>query len=180
MQEPRRRAFEKILPRAEACQALARLTAEVPQGRLVLGGETIPVGEDTSIKVSLKPRDGAWRLTVRLKDPAPAPDGPSPALASLRDKPRYKDLKKRMRRSFKAVETALAAGRTPETDALAAFVADSRLMTTYPGRGDPDYPAYDAAVERLEAAAAGGDLPAMTQAVAALRRLKKECHSRYA
>jgi len=179
MQGSHRRAFAKILPRAEARSALARLTAEAAQGRLRLDGDTIPLSEATSIKVSLKPYGDAWRLSVRLKEPEPA-EASGEARPSSRDKPRYKDLKKRMRQTFKAVETAVAAGRAPEADVVAAFVADSRVMTTYPGRGDPDYPAYNAAVDRLEVAVASGDLPAMALAVAALRRLKKECHSRYA
>lgn len=180
MQAPRKRAFEKILSRVAARQALAQLTAEVEQGRLVLGEDSIELGETTSVKVSLKPHGDAWLLSVRLKD-APSDDAaggesvrPSP------DAPRYKDLKKRMQRTFKILCAEVAAGRIPEAQALAAFTADSRRMTTYPGKGDAFYPAYEAAVGDLEAAAASGDLAALTQSVAALRRLKKECHSRHA
>ena len=53
-------------------------------------------------------------------------------------------------------------------------------MTSYPGKGDAFYPAYDAEVDRLEAAAQAGDVEAATASVAALDRMKKECHSRHA
>ena len=93
---------------------------------------------------------------------------------------RYKDLKKRMKQTFKHIGLALAAGQAPDAGVLADFIADSRRMTTYPGQGDAFYPAYNAAVDRLEAAATSGDLAAMTKTVAALGRMKKECHSRHA
>lgn len=95
-------------------------------------------------------------------------------------RPRYKGLKKRMKHFFKALVVSLRAGQAPDRDVVAAFIADSRLMTSFPGKGDAFYPAYDAEVDRLEEAAAAGDIAAMTASVAALDRMKKECHSRHA
>lgn len=181
MQESRKRVFETVLPRAEIGQALARLTAGADQGRLVIAGETIPFDDVASLKVSLKPHGDAWRLLVRLKDAGPIESADAPVSGTAESgRPRYKDLKKRMKRTFAALEAAAAAGTSPSADVLASFVADSRLMTTYSGKGDPDYPAYDAAVTQLEAVCAAGDPARLAEAVATLRRLKKECHNRYA
>lgn len=106
--------------------------------------------------------------------------------------PKYKPLKKRMKSVFKGVAAALAAGALPIQADLDLFVADSRLMCQYPGKGDEFYPAYLEAVDRLIALVeeAKSQTPgtedyaqAVTQALLAanaLNQLKKDCHSRHA
>lgn len=113
---------------------------------------------------------------------APGGDEADDAMAreDLRSgRPGYKSLKKRMKKSFKLLGAALAAGNAPPSGALAAFQADAALMTTYPGRGDPFYPAFDQEMARFGRAAAAGDIPAMAASHAELARLKKQCHDRY-
>lgn len=195
----RKRKFEMVLPRIEALQALADLTAQAADGRLVVAGETVELADCSSLKITIKNLGASSLLKVSLKFPAvglgalPLPtageeDGTieateAEAAAETVDaggKPRYKSLKKRMKHTFKAIVLALRAGAAPDAASLGSFIADSRLMTSYPGKGDAFYPAYDAEVDRLEAAAASGDLDAMTASVAALDRMKKECHSRHA
>ncbi|MEA4858106.1 MAG: GAK system XXXCH domain-containing protein [Solidesulfovibrio sp.] len=199
MSASRKRKFEMVLPRVEALRALTELTARAAEGALVVGGEAVALKDFTSLKIGIKDLGASCLLKVSLKYPALGVAAlPSPASVDAEegrrehvadhapepmdegDKPRYKGLKKRMKHFFKAIVTSLRAGTAPDADVLAAFVADSRLMTGYPGRGDAFYPAYDAEVDRLEAAAAAGDLDAMTASVAALDRMKKECHSRHA
>ncbi len=199
MSGSRKRKFEMVLPRVEAMQALADLTAQAAQGNLVINGETVPLEDFTSLKIGIKHFGASSMLKVSLKYPAvglaalPTPSGMDAEDAALEHpheglpesvdangKPRYKSLKKRMKHFFKTIVISLRAGQAPAADVLAAFIADSRMMTSYPGKGDEFYPAYDAEVDRLEAAAAAGDLEAMTASVAALDRMKKECHSRHA
>ncbi len=199
----RKRKFELVLPRVEALEALTRLTGPVPQGNLVIGEETVPLEDFTSLKVTLKNFGASSLLKVRLKYPAlgvaalpsqaamEAEDAAVEAAAAARPaepeaepeeagKPRYKGLKKRMRHTFKAVLAALGAGMAPDMALLDEFIADCRLMTSFPGKGDAFYPAFDAEVDRLKAAALAGDMEAMIAAAAALDRMKKECHSRHA
>lgn len=201
MHGSRKRKFELVLPRVEALAALADLTAQAASGVLVIGGQDIALENCTSLKIGIKHLGASSLLKVSLKFPAlglaalPTPaaidsettagedapeaagglESPDPA-----GKPKYKSLKKRMKNTFKGLVLALRAGQAPNAGPLAAFIADSRLMTAYPGKGDAFYPAYDAEIDRLEAAAAAGDLAAMTDSVAALDRMKKECHSRHA
>lgn len=204
MHGSRKRKFELVLPRVEALAALADLTAQAASGVLVIGGQDIALENCTSLKIGIKHLGASSLLKVSLKFPAlglaalptpaaidsetaagdEAPETPdaaggleSPGPAG---KPKYKSLKKRMKNTFKGLVLALRAGQVPGAGPLAAFIADSRLMTAYPGKGDAFYPAYDAEIDRLEAAAAAGDLAAMTDSVAALDRMKKECHSRHA
>ncbi|MHC1713521.1 MAG: GAK system XXXCH domain-containing protein [Solidesulfovibrio sp.] len=199
MHGSRKRKFELVLPRVEALKALADCTAQAASGNLVIDGQVIPLSDFTSLKIGIKHFGASSMLKVSLKYPALGPDAlPSPAGVDADDtareaalagspetmepagKPRYKSLKKRMKHSFKGLVVALRAGQSPEAADLASFIADSRLMTSYPGKGDAFYPAYDAEVDRLELAAAAGDIAAMTDSVAALDRMKKECHSRHA
>ena len=199
MSGSRKRKFELVLPRVEALTTLADLTAQAAQGNLVINGEVVPLEDFTSLKIAIKHLGASTLLKVSLKYPAlglaalPTPAGvdaedaareaamaDAPEVVETDGKPKYKGLKKRMKQFFKAIVTALRAGLPPDADIVAAFIADSRLMTSYPGKGDAFYPAYDAEVERLEAAAAAGDVEAMTASVAALDRMKKECHSRHA
>lgn len=199
MSSSRKRKFEMVLPRVEALQALTELTAQAAAGNLVIGGEVVPLEDFTSLKIAIKHLGASSLLKVSLKYPAlglaalptpaavdaeEAPESPvvesGPEAVDESGKPKYKGLKKRMKHFFKAIVTALRAGVAPDADILAAFIADSRLMTSYPGKGDAFYPAYDAEVDRLEAAGRDGDLEAMTASVAALDRMKKECHSRHA
>jgi XXXCH domain-containing protein len=200
MDGSRKRKFELVLPRVEALRTLAELTARAAEGALVIGGETIPVTDCSSLKIGIKHFGASSMLKVALKYPAlglealprpepdstdspgetPSADGDDAGRLEKSGLPRYKGLKKRMKHTFKAIVMALQAGLAPEAQITAAFIADSRLMTRYPGRGDAFYPAYDAEVDQFEAAAAAGDIGAMTDSVAALGRMKKECHSRHA
>lgn len=179
MSGSRKHGLEMILSREAVPEALARLTAEAPQGRLVLGADSLPLDDWTELKLRVKTLGTSCLVSVRLKQAGPvepAAGRSNKAAGTVR----YKDLKKRMKQTFKHIGLALAAGQAPEAGVLADFIADSRRMTAYPGKGDAFYPAYNAAVDRLEAAAASGDLAAMAESVAALGRMKKECHSRHA
>lgn len=186
MPDPHKRTLELVLPAEAVGETLARLTAEAPHGRLVLGEQTLSLDRWARIKVRCKRLGDSCQLTVRVKTAEPGetsggvPAAPLDAGPASGGRERYKDLKKRMKETFKMLRTSLAAGQPPHPDILAAFVADSRRMTAYPGKGDAFYPAYAAEVSRLEAAAAAGDLSAMTSSAAELARMKKECHSRHA
>lgn len=181
MSGSRKIGLETVLPREAVPETLARLTAEAPQGRLVLGEGSLPLDDWTEVKVSVKALGASCLVAVRVKQAGPSSTVSAGHTAKAeRGAVRYKDLKKRMKQTFKHIGLALAAGQVPDVGVLADFIADSRRMTTYPGKGDALYPAYNAAVDRLEAAAASGDLAAMTETVAALGRMKKECHSRHA
>jgi XXXCH domain-containing protein len=84
-----------------------------------------------------------------------------------------------MDKDFKALVKAAEAGAVPAAGQVAPFVADSRLMCTYPGKGDEFYSAFLAAVDAFEAAVASSDAAAFAEAVGGLARLKKDCHAKY-
>lgn len=180
MHESRHRKYRVELPRAEAFRALAEMTAGAASGVLSIGGHSVLLGDCESLRIRLRHRGDTSVLKLRVSCPSGRPDSGADVSLEAEGKPRYKALKRRMKHVFKRLAGALGAGEPPDSSLIAAFVADSRHMVAYPGRGDPCYPDFSAAVDRLEAAAATGDVAAMTEAVAALDRMKKECHSRHA
>jgi len=93
--------------------------------------------------------------------------------------PRYKRLKKRMRTSFKVIFKALHQHSLPPDDAVKDFISDSRLMTKYPGKGDPMYAEYDKLTDILEEAWQNKDLQKFHEAIDALNHMKSECHHKY-
>ncbi|GFM37846.1 GAK system XXXCH domain-containing protein [Desulfovibrio psychrotolerans] len=134
-------------------------------------------------KMKLSVKDEFGQVSVKIKFRSDLGDLEAPDCACggtlPGGMPSYKSLKKRMRSSFKSVYQAVHAGRLPSGDAVAAFVAESRLMVQYPGYGDPYYAAYDTAVNAFEAAWQTQDIPALHAAVDALNHLKTDCHQRY-
>lgn len=177
--------LEKNLDRDELAAFLRQLAEEAQQGSLSFPGGPVGLSGMKALKITIKDAGPGLKAKVRIKFPKPeTPDAPredrAPALQASPGRPRYKSLKKRMKRDFKDIGAALAAGSAPKPETVAAFVADSRLMTTYRGKGDEAYPAYLEAVSAFAAAAAAGDVEAMAPAYRELAAEKKRCHARYA
>lgn len=96
-----------------------------------------------------------------------------------RTKPKYKELKKRMKRDFKVILAELEYGRLPAMEVTHRFCRDSELMCTYSGKGDPFYPDYLKANQDYLSAATDGDLEAARQAVNELNAFYTSCHKRF-
>ncbi|MDC0336157.1 GAK system XXXCH domain-containing protein [Pseudodesulfovibrio sp.] len=94
-------------------------------------------------------------------------------------KPRYKDLKKRMGNSFKVLFKMIHQGKVPPKDAVESFLADSELMVSYAGYGDPYYDVYMAACADFAKAYETGDITQLNDAVDALVHQKGHCHAKY-
>jgi len=204
---PLKPKLEKTLPRDDLADFLRQLAAQAQSGALDFPGGSVPLAGMKTLKISVKDAGEALTVKVRLKFPKPEPvhapahasdgtpltgqqSGPDggpdrgqdrgTARARPALRPRYKSLKKRMKRDFKDIGAALAAGFPPHPATAANFAADSRLMTTYRGKGDEHYPAYLAAVDAFEAAQASGDLEAMARHYRDLALCKKKCHADHA
>ena len=168
--------ISKIVTPEELATAFREL-ADSLEGKDAAG---MPDLKDFSkIKIGVKNDYGQITLKVKVKSEAcevceecgeplagPGPEG----------KPKYKSLKKRMKSSFKVISSAVNQAVMPPQAAIEAFIADSRLMITYPGYGDEFYAAYDKAVDDFETAVAAGDMAAMHAAVHELNHQKSVCH----
>lgn len=140
------------------------------------------LGETLDVKLSVKFPKPAKTTGVAVSDefggyPDDAEEGESGDEEAL---PKYKSLKKHMKQTFKAIGAALAAGQMPPALEAQSFIADSRLMVSYPGKGDEFYAAYLEKTEAFQAALDAADIEAMKALHQELAQLKRDCHSRYA
>lgn len=96
------------------------------------------------------------------------------------EKPAYKQLKKRMKISFRMLVKMIHDGQIPPQEAVDSFLEDSALMITYPGYGDEFYSRYAEVCDAFRQAYESGDLERMHEAVDALVHEKGHCHAKYA
>jgi XXXCH domain-containing protein len=59
------------------------------------------------------------------------------------------------------------------------FMAQVKVMVSYPGFGDERYATFQGACEALYKAYKGKDLPLFVECFSVVISLKKECHHRY-
>lgn len=139
-------------------------------------------GDFTKLKLSAKNEFGKVALKAKIKSSRECEppedllgeDG-KPVLA----KPKYKNLKSRMKSSFKMLVKMVNDGEMPPREAVASFLEDSVLMCTYPGYGDEFYEDYLKVCDGLKAAFEANDLVAMKDSIKALAMEKSRCHAKY-
>lgn len=95
-------------------------------------------------------------------------------------KPEYKDLKKRMKSSFRMLVKMIHDGEEPPREAVESFLTDSAFMVSYPGYGDEYYDIYTEACAAFKDAYESGDISRMHTAIDALVHEKGRCHAKYA
>lgn len=138
-------------------------------------------GEFKRLKISIKRDIEGFSLKWKSKAMIRRADAEGEGIAPPADERevKYKTLKKRMKTNFKAVTESLAADVLPGEAAVAAFLEDSRLMTTFPDKGAEFYGDYERACTDFSNAFAVGDLGACKAAGITLSQFKKGCHERY-
>lgn len=140
------------------------------------------LGETLAVKLSVKfPKPAKTSGAAASDEFGGYPDdGEGDESGEEETLPKYKSLKKHMKQTFKAIGAALAAGQVPPALEAQSFIADSRLMVSYPGKGDEFYAAYLEKTEAFQAALDAADIEAMKALHQELAQLKRDCHSRYA
>lgn len=91
----------------------------------------------------------------------------------------YKKLKKRMKKSFKAIHVDLKNGNMPQDQEMERFLEDCKLMTNYTGYGDEYYPVFNEAAEQMRKAWQANYLNDLTTAFQDMVKIMKVCHDRY-
>jgi len=178
---------EMILEKDGVSAWLRGLADAIDAGELASESGSVSLEGMKSLKASFKESfDGRVRARLSVKFPRPLPpligepgepEGEDEDEGAL---PKYKSLKKHMKQTFKAIGLALNAGQLPPDLEARSFIADSRLMVSYPGKGDEFYAVYLEKTEAFEAALAASDLDAMKRLYQELAQLKRDCHSRHA
>lgn len=128
----------------------------------------------TAVKVTAKPM-----YTPFSKDAEAGSDAPSPETQPSDDKPKYKNLKKRIKGSFKIIFKSVHAGTIPPPEVVEEFMADSHRMVSFEGYGDEYYDEYIAACEKFQQACNNSDVQAAHKACDEINSITAHCHSRY-
>jgi XXXCH domain-containing protein len=191
-----KKAKTKIdLPPSEAASFLRQLADALDEGVVRFNERDLEISGLVKVNESLKSKNGADQLQVKLKFLSAAPmdetaDEPldqeeaTEEKSASKDKPKgkrpsYKTLKKSMSKLFKEIRQAAQDGQVPPAETVAQFCGMARQMITYPGKGDEYYPAFAEKVDQLESAAAAGDAAAVAEAHAALKEMRSSCHDKH-
>lgn len=166
--------FNKYTDRTELAAFFRQLADAVEKGG---SGEFECVDEFKKMKIGVKDEYGQMHLKVKIKVPETCKEPEAGGKDS--GMPKYKDLKKRMKSSFRVLVKMIHDGQVPPTEAVDAFLADSALMVGYPGYGDEYYESYTKACEAFKTAFESGDVAMMHQTVDALIHEKSRCHAKY-
>jgi XXXCH domain-containing protein len=96
--------------------------------------------------------------------------------ASVRDKPDYNVLKKRLDKSLKTIGDRLKNRSIPSNIEIELFCSNARLMTTYPGYDDKMYPVFLQLVSEFQEAFHQVDIQRCQALFADIKAMKKACH----
>ncbi len=158
---------------AEIQDILSRLGRALETGSLDLTGEPVDVSDFSAVKLTLKRDAQECRVSVRIKHERSAETMEPGGL------PRYKELKKRMKKPWKALLEIAEAGQMPAPAQLEEFMGECELMISYPDEGEDYYAAFKATMQDVQAAAASGDTREFAMALARMDAVKKQCHDEY-
>ncbi|MFA7382818.1 MAG: GAK system XXXCH domain-containing protein [Desulfurivibrionaceae bacterium] len=174
--------FEKTMPFKNAADFLRVLAQMIEHGNMEeLKEFDLAFDDFKKMKLELKREGGQLYLKAKVKAAATGTVCGEEADEDVEadGKPKYKIVKKRLDKCFKAMGEALKKGLIPEKGEVALFIADSELMVEYPGHGDEHYDQYAKLCVQFNVACENGDLAAMQEKHAELKAMKKLCHEQY-
>lgn len=154
---------------------LARLGKALETGVLDFTDTPVDVSDFSTVKLTIKRDEDGCRVAVRIKHDSPAESGTDDSSGL----PKYKSLKKSMKKPWKDLLEVAAAGQLPDSALLREFLDDCELMMSFPDEGEEYYAAFKATMQDVQAAAASGDAEAFSQALGRMDVVKKQCHDEY-
>lgn len=187
----------------QAAEYLRTLADALEKGEVPFGGHELELEGEITLKESFKNKKHGAALKLKLSlssaavdqgsdgEPPESPELDQPQTAETEPpaaaqaqagpdkRPSYKSLKKHLQKAFKALKKVAGSGEMPQAQILADFTSHARLLTTYAGKGDPNFEAFSARLDELEAAVQAGDAPALQAALADLSQMKKTCHQQF-
>ena len=169
-------SISKYVEPAELAEFLRNLADALENGG---HDEFACVDDFRKIKIAVKNEYGQINLKAKFKAAKPCDTGTATDETGAPAKLKYKDLKKRMKSSFRILVKMIHEGAVPPKEAVDAFLADSALMVTFPGYGDEYYESYTNACAEFKAAFESGDQARMHAAVDVLVHEKSRCHAKY-
>ncbi len=171
--------IDKFIMRDELPQFFRDLADALEQGG---EGDLACAMNYKKFKVHVRDEYGQVSLRMKMKSGKVCAShlcAPEEIVPEVVGKPHYTDLKKRMGNSFKVIFKMIHQGQKPPKEAIDEFLADSELMVSYPGYGDPYYDIYIKACAEFKAAFESDDMERLNTAVDALVHQKGHCHAKY-
>ena len=92
---------------------------------------------------------------------------------------KYRPLKKSLKKTYKSMVKQVEIGQIPARALIDEFMAQARVMVSYPGFGDSHYKDFTLACDSLYKAFNSKELAIIKQEIKKISTLKKECHHRY-
>ncbi len=184
--EKAKQKLKQTLTDQETAIFLRNLAQGIESGSLEFNDVQVPWDEVSRIEIVFKNQGNQIEVKSKLKS-EPSPDmemdlddsGPEKSGQEKETRPSYKNLKKRMKRTFKIILVSLVRDSFPAAEIIRIFVRDCRLMAGFSGYGDEYYPQFLQEVQDMEEAFSQDDLQNLKQAVNRISQYVKGCHSRH-
>lgn len=145
----------------------------------------IRISDFSKLKLSMKRKDDFVKVKYKVKheeaeeeDDEEDEDEEDEKSAGS-EKEKYKSLKERMKESYKTIKESMEADTLPEESVANSFIEDSRLMTTFPDKGDEYYDLYNTAVAGFEKALMEKNFLNVEIALKEIERIKTDCHEKH-
>ncbi len=168
----------------EAAEKLRILADELESGVITINQQKFSIAPDFQVKISQKTKGHIlsfklkFKLANSLTETVDAEGGSTSS--SEPDDENYKDLKKRMAKDFKAIKKSCMQGQVlPEPGLMERFCQDSKIMCSYPNKGEEFYETFLRQAGLLNEAFKASDLNALGAAVTALGQIRSDCHEKY-
>ncbi|NDV28616.1 GAK system XXXCH domain-containing protein [Desulfovibrio sp. JC010] len=177
--------IEKYIQPGELPTFLRKMADAIENGASEEDAYLVMIEGFKKLKINIRNEFGHTAVKVTAKPmPAEKEDitenaAPDSAEKESSDKPKYKNLKKRMKTSFKVIFKSVHAGTIPPAQVVEEFMADSQLMISYEGYGDEYYDEYMAACDSFQQACNDSDVEAAHKACDEINSITAHCHSRY-
>jgi len=189
MTDSNKRKQEFYLSVKETAEKLRTLADELERGVVTVNDEKCSIATDTEVKISLKAKGDTFSSKLKFKLASPLSETEKvegdvgegePVSSTGPDVDDYKDLKKSMAKDFKAIKkSCIQEQALPESDLVERFYRDSKIMCTYPNKGEDFYETFLKQADSLYEAFKTSDLNAMNAAVESLVQSRKDCHEKH-
>ncbi len=184
MSDPNNKKEEYSLSVKEAAGKLRILADELESGMITINKQKFSMVPDIQVKISQKTKGDTFSSKLKFKLVSPltetVEDEGGATLSTGSDVEIYKVLKKRMAKDFKAIKkSCIQEQAIPESGLIERFYWDSKIMCSYPNKGEEFYETFLRQAGLLNEAFKASDLSAMGAAVTALGQIRSDCHEKY-
>ncbi|WP_321402201.1 GAK system XXXCH domain-containing protein [Maridesulfovibrio sp.] len=177
--------IERMISAEELPGFLRKMASAIENGATDEDAYLASIEGFEKLKMNIRNEQGQTVIKIKAKPSKEFSIGPAPEAvsgdSSTPAKPKYSNLKKKMRKSFKIIFKTLHSGELPPAEVVQEFIDDSRLMVTDEdkGLGDEYYEEYIALCNAFQKAFDEGDVEKTHAACDELNHMKTRCHAKY-